>query len=150
MSLQLLRAAAADREVLLGFIEAFNLEQGYAFERGRGGRVLDELLSDPALGGAWLLEVDGTAAGYLVLGFGFSLEYGGRDAFLDEFYLVPEARGRGHGRAALEAALDEARRLGLQAVHLEVEDDNPRARRLYAATGFAGNERRLLSRRLDR
>jgi hypothetical protein len=39
-------------------------------------------------------------------------------------------------------------RLGVRAVHLEVERTNRAAERLYEALGFGGHERRLLTRRL--
>ncbi len=39
--------------------------------------------------------LDGTAAGYAALTFGFSLEVGGRDAFIDELFLIEAARGKG-------------------------------------------------------
>ena len=53
----------------------------------------------------------------------YSVEHGGRDGFLDDFYLAPEARGRGLGRQALEALEREAQALGIRVLHLEVEAD---------------------------
>ncbi|MBX3272515.1 MAG: GNAT family N-acetyltransferase [Sandaracinaceae bacterium] len=47
--------------------------------------------------------------------------------------VAPEARGRGVGRALLEAALEGAR-----AAHLEVRATNTAARALYARCGFVG------------
>jgi GNAT superfamily N-acetyltransferase len=50
--------------------------------------------------------------------------------------LVPSARGRGLGRALLEALVDAVRAAGAPAVSLSVEDGNDRARALYASLGF--------------
>ncbi|HEX8942087.1 MAG TPA: ribosomal protein S18-alanine N-acetyltransferase [Gemmatimonadaceae bacterium] len=50
--------------------------------------------------------------------------------------VAPEGWGGGIGRALLDAALDEARRRGIEAVYLEVRDSNLRARRLYQSRGF--------------
>ena len=86
----------------------------------------------------------------MALVLGFSFEYGGRDGLIDELYLEPAARRRGLGRAALAALLAEADVLGLCAVHLEVERGNAGAERLYRSLGFAGNDRRLLTRRGQR
>ena len=47
---------------------------------------------------AWLIREGGRVVGYAVLGLGFGIEYGGADAFVDDLYLVPEARGRGLGQ----------------------------------------------------
>jgi ribosomal protein S18 acetylase RimI-like enzyme len=50
--------------------------------------------------------------------------------------IAPEARRRGHARAALAALQEQAARQG-KAVTLRVHKDNPAARALYAALGFA-------------
>jgi GNAT superfamily N-acetyltransferase len=48
------------------------------------------------------------AVGYIVLTFGYSLEYLGRDAFIDEFYLRESYRGRRWGRRTLESSRRQA------------------------------------------
>ena len=51
--------------------------------------------------------------------------------------VTPGARGKGLGRALLNAAIAEAQRRGAKAIFLEVGSDNPAALALYAALGFA-------------
>ncbi|MEO6029149.1 MAG: GNAT family N-acetyltransferase [Candidatus Binatia bacterium] len=69
--------------------------------------------------------------------------------------VVPEAHGRGAGRALLAAAEARARERGCCKLTLEVLDDNPRARGLYASVGFADAAvgasafTRFLSKHLD-
>jgi ribosomal protein S18 acetylase RimI-like enzyme len=82
-----------------------------------------------------------TPIGYLVLTIGYSLERGGRDAFIDELYVRPQWRGVGLGTLAVATAEVAARRLGVRAVHLEVDTSNERARRLYERIGFAVRQR---------
>jgi hypothetical protein len=48
---------------------------------------------------AWFIRHGGKSVGYVVVTVGYSVEYGGRDGFIDDVYLIPEARGRG-GRPA--------------------------------------------------
>jgi len=48
----------------------------------------------------------------------------------------PELRGAGVGGRLVEAALESARADGAESVFLEVAEDNPNARRLYAGRGF--------------
>ena len=48
----------------------------------------------------------------------------------------PEARGRGVGRALLEAVVETARRRGCHVVRLEVRTDNHAAIALYERAGF--------------
>lgn len=50
--------------------------------------------------------------------------------------VTPSARGKGLGRALLQAAISKARDMGAQTMFLEVGADNPAARALYAALGF--------------
>ena len=50
--------------------------------------------------------------------------------------ILREARGRGGGRALLEAILEHARERGAHKVDLEVWTDNARAIAVYAAAGF--------------
>jgi GNAT superfamily N-acetyltransferase len=148
MRVELRLAEPDDADRVFSFLREFSAGQGYAFHEEKARRVLEELLADPGLGRVWLILAGAEAVGYAALAFGFSLEHGGRDAILDELFLAPHARGRGLGRAALEAVLSEAERLGLCAVHLEVERANPRAGRLYRSLGFTGNDRQLLTRKL--
>jgi ribosomal protein S18 acetylase RimI-like enzyme len=75
-------------------------------------------------------------------------EYGGRDGFIDDLYLIPEARGRGWGRLVIDFALSEATRLGIRTLHLEVEVNNDPAHSLYRSAGFEETGRRLMRRRL--
>ena len=60
---------------------------------------------------AWLLraKAEGPIIGYVLLTLGFSIEYGGRDAFIDELYVMSDARSQGIGAAALEFVTGEAR-----------------------------------------
>jgi [ribosomal protein S18]-alanine N-acetyltransferase len=48
----------------------------------------------------------------------------------------PESRGKGLGRALLQAAINKAHTLGVATLFLEVGADNPHALALYAGLGF--------------
>jgi len=89
-----------------------------------------------------------TLVGYLIITLGYSVEYGGRDGFIGDVYLVPEARRAGLRRRLLAFALAEAERLGVRTLHLEVEVENERATRLYREGGFEETGRRLMRRRI--
>lgn len=150
MPVMLERARPGDLDALLPLVRDYHAFEGIELDDAARARGIAGLLDDERAGGVWWIRADGTRVGYLALCVGYSLEFGGRDGFLDEFYLLPEARGRGTGRAALAAALDAARALGIRALHLEVGRDNERARQLYAALGFEARTRfTLMSRGLD-
>lgn len=143
-------ALPTDLDALVPMIRAYKDFEG--FERDDAERVeaLRTLLADPSRGAIWWICADGQRVGYVAVCFGFSLEFGGRDAFVDELYVVPEARGRGVGRAALAAAMRAAAAQGVRALHLEVGRTNARARALYESLGFDAREAfTLMSRSLD-
>jgi GNAT superfamily N-acetyltransferase len=53
--------------------------------------------------------------------------------------VLPAQRGRGVGRLLLEAVAAKGRALGCCKLTLETQENNHRARRIYAAAGFAQN-----------
>ena len=142
-------AIPPDVEPLLRLVEDFHVEDGYPFREEETRVNLLRLLSDPQLGRLWVIEDAGTLAGYLVLAFGFSLEFRGRDAFVDELYVVPSHRSRGLGKQALALAETACRELGVRALHLEVERDNEEALGLYRKNGFIDHDRYLMTKWLD-
>jgi len=89
------------------------------------GPALARLLGEGTLGSV-IVEGD-PVVGYAVLTWGFDLEFGGRDAFLTEMYVRPEARRCGLGRALLDEVLRVARGEGAGAVHLGVYPENKAA-----------------------
>ena len=134
-------------QAILDLMEQFYAGERYPFAREKARAALEPFLANPALGRAWLFRDGDAAVGYFVLTLGWSLEYGGRDAFVDELFVSPSHRGRGLGRRALEAIDEACRELGVRALHLEVEKDNLPAAELYRQRGFEDHDRRLMTRR---
>lgn len=137
-------ATAAALQPLLPLVAAYHAFEGVDSSAEQREAALRTLLADPALGAIWLIVNNGELAGYIALCTGFSIEFGGRDAFIDEFFILPAQRGRGLGAEVLALIKTEAKRLGIRALHLEVARDNRRARALYARCGFNARERYVL------
>lgn len=142
-------ADEADADILLRLARAFHAEEGHPLDADSAAAVVGIALGEP-LARAWIVRSGGRAVGFMVITLGYSIEYGGRDGFIDELYLVPEARGRRWGRCLLDFACGEARRLGIRTLHLEVEPGNDRVARLYRAAGFEQAGRGLMRLRLQR
>ncbi len=138
--------APADIETILPMMEDFYVFEKIPYDASRSRRLLHQLVDDPRLGRLIVFERNKEIVGYLVLGFGFSLEFGGIDALLDEFYVRPEFRGRAIGRAALEFACDLCRDLGIRALHLEADTVNTRVHEFYLRSGFRDHPRHLMTR----
>jgi GNAT superfamily N-acetyltransferase len=133
---------------LLEWMRDFYAHEGIPFDLARSRTVLAELVESPAFGRVFLLLAQGEAVGYAAVALGFSLEFGGRSAFLDELYVRPASRGHGVGAAALALLADSCRRLGARSLALEVHLENRKAEALYLRSGFVPNGRQLLTRRL--
>jgi len=78
--------------------------------------------------------------GLAVLRFRPSLWKDALHCYLEELYVVPDRRGRGIGRALLEAAINIARREGAADMDLGTGEDDTAARGLYESLGFSNRE----------
>jgi ribosomal protein S18 acetylase RimI-like enzyme len=130
-------------EILLDMARAFHREDGHVLGAA-GEAAIRRIVEGEPLARCWIVRQAGKAVGYLVLTLGYSVEYGGRDGFIDDLYLDKAARGEGLGALILDFAIAEARALGIGTLHLEVDPANERANRLYRARGFAETGRRLM------
>ena len=88
-----------------------------------GGQVLALLVGEPAVGVA-LLTLRPNAW------------YDGPVALLDELYVAPHLRGRGHGTALLRAAEDAVRQRGVELLEINVDGEDVDARRFYERHGY--------------
>lgn len=144
MNLELLTAKPGDLGKILPLVAAYHAFESIDSSAAKRESAVGRLLADPSLGAIWLVVADGSLAGYIALCRGYSIEFDGFDAFVDEFYLEPEYRGQGIGKFVLEAIKSEARKWQINALHLEVARDNEPARRLYRGAGFVARDKYLL------
>lgn len=139
-------AEASDAELLLDFMREYYAFDGHGYDREKARAALIPLLENPSFGRAWLILDGASPVGYAVICFGYSLEWLGRDAFVDEFYLCEEFRGLGWGKQTMAFLENAARELGVRALHLEVVGGNERARRLYESLGFKAHKSTFFSK----
>lgn len=137
---------ATDSDVLIELMREFYQVEHLRFDEQVAQGALQKILSDASLGRVWLMQHEKTAIGYVVLTFGFSLEFKGRDAFVDELYVRADYRGRGAGTTTLKFVEDACPALGVQAIHLEVDRTNTKAQALYRKFGFSDHDRYLMTK----
>ena len=118
----------------------------YFFDEPPVRNALHQFLANPDLGRAWIFYTKEIPVGYIVLTFGYSFEFHGRDAFVDELYVEPQYRRQGIGRRAMEFVEERARGLSVNAIHLEVDDGNDPAEELYRRTGYQDHGRYLMTK----
>jgi ribosomal protein S18 acetylase RimI-like enzyme len=138
------QATATDVPTLLDLMAEFYGESSYPLDRAWAAQAFGDLLKDSSRGMVWLLEVAGAPAGHVVLSVRFAMEYGGLLGYIDDLFVKQALRRQGVGRAGLEALLEDCRRRGCRAVHVEVAPDNTAANALYRSFGLApGTDQRL-------
>jgi ribosomal protein S18 acetylase RimI-like enzyme len=118
----------------------------YYFDEPVVRHVLHEFLANPDLGAAWIFSEGATPVGYIVLTLGYSFEYHGREAFVDELYVEPQYRRRGIGREAMNFVEEQARTMGVTALHLEADHGNDAALELYRRSGYVAHDRHLMTK----
>jgi diamine N-acetyltransferase len=131
-------------------------EAGATYHRERARRAAEGLMANPELGGVWLIhmndehvnreQADGEPVGYLCVTLGYSLEFDGRFALLDELYVEEAWRGKGIGAQAIAFGVEWSRARGLAAIRLEVAHTNSRAVELYRRQGFKAHDRHLMTK----
>ena len=137
---------SSDTDVLAKLMQEYYDFDHLTFDDHVARAALRQILSDDSLGRVWLIQQGEDAVGYIVLTLGFSLEFQGRDAFIDELYIRESYRHGGIGTKALKFVEEVCRSLGVQALHLEVERANVNAQKFYRKSGFADHARYLMTK----
>lgn len=94
------------------------------------------LLDGSPHGAAYLFGPARAPTGYLVISFGWSVEFGGLEARIDEIFVRDKVRRRGIGSEAINAIARALAAAGVLVLHLEIDADRPDARRFYHQAGF--------------
>ena len=91
-------------------------------------------------GGEYLLG-GAPAAGVAQIRYRHSVWTGADDCWLEDLFVVEEARRTGLGRALLDGVIARARERGCRRVELDVDEGNAAAQALYASVGFYSSKR---------
>jgi GNAT superfamily N-acetyltransferase len=146
MNLQHHPARLADLDLLMQLLKEFCDYDHHPFVPDQVRQATEYLINNPRYGHIWLMTVEGETAGYAVLTLGYSLEYHGIDAFVDEIFLREPYRGLGIGTQTFEFIENEGRQLGVKALHLEVERLNTKARAFYDKVGYQAQDSFLMTK----
>ena len=144
----LTRAAPADLPKLLPLVAAFHEEMQIAQTDDERQRALVPLLEGSPYGEVYLAGPARAPVGYCIITFGWSVEFGGRDGFVDEIFIRRSVRKRGLGSEILRALPERLKDKGLRALHLEVDRDDTASRALYEKMRFQSRERYMLMSRI--
>ncbi len=133
---------------VLDMMEAFYLLDNYAFDKDKTEKNLLVFINNLELGRIWLIKFEHQIAGYVCLTFGFSFEFGGRSAFLDELFINEAFRNRGIGQQTMDFIENQSHDLGVKSIQLEVEKHNKAGNKLYLNKGYVDTGRYLMIKSL--
>lgn len=149
MSAVLTLAGPDHLDGVTALVAAFHAESGINSTDEQRHAGVAPLLDGVPHGCVYLIGPPRAPIGYIVVTFGWSVEFGGLDAIIDELYIRPGVRGRGIASEALIAVPRALAGGGLRAIHLEVDKTNGKALKLYQRAGFAVRDNYLfMSKRL--
>ena len=139
-------ASSEDIEPLLAMMELYYEADHLQFDQNRARSALLSFFSDRTYGQIWLIVECNSfrLMGYLFMTYGFSFEYGGRVALIDELFILSHFQSKGIGSKVIKHAIQEVKKEGLRVIRLEVTKNNVNAIRLYERLGFKDLGRSLL------
>lgn len=147
MSATFRAAEIKDIDVIVSLMSQMQTDDPWSgrFDVAKARSAVETLLRDPSLGRIWLTVVEDEPIGYIVMTFDYSLEYNGKCAWVDEFFIQRKYRGQGFGSQTLRFFEDCARDLGAKTIHLGVHHGNP-AIEVYRRAGFKKHDSYLMTK----
>jgi ribosomal protein S18 acetylase RimI-like enzyme len=136
-------ARPEDQEKLLPLIADFHTHLQLDTTHEHRVSALSPILDGTPLGVAYLIGPRMAPIGYLILSFGWSMQYGGMEGKVDEFYLRPSVRGRGIGHEVLSELSKALADAGLKALHIDLPAENEAAMKFYRRLHFRPHENSL-------
>lgn len=122
---------AADRPAFLtlwqGFLDHYDTTLAPGVTEATWARLMDPACPMKGL----VAEVGGQVQGFALYQHHPSSWVLGDDCYLEDLFVAPEARGRGLGRALIEALMDRARAQGWHRIWWMTDQSNATARALY-------------------
>jgi diamine N-acetyltransferase len=114
-NLYLIEPRPQDLDTLMELVKTYYEYDGHVFNAGLVKQSLKNLINDQTRGRVWIIDLidenftKNRIIGYIILTYGYSLEFYGRDAFIDEFFIVEGMRRKGLGKKVIELVLEKAK-----------------------------------------
>jgi GNAT superfamily N-acetyltransferase len=138
-------AGGGDRDTAHRLLTAQLVEHRLPADAQGISRGIDLALAPRSAAWLWLAEKDGQAVAIFLANQIVSVERGGLALWVEELYVVPEARRTGIARELLARVRDQARSRGVRSIELEVVPTQSAALALYRGLGFQDVHRQRMS-----
>ena len=120
------------RELIRGLAEYERLSHIFVLEEDR---LREHLFGPRPFAEVLLAEEDGKAVGYALFFHNYSTFLGRPGIYLEDLFVLPEHRGKGHGKALLAAVARIATERGCWRLEWVVLDSNKPAMEFYESLG---------------
>ena len=141
-------ATSEDLPKLLPLVASFHESQGFETTADHQHEAIAPLLEGSPHGAVWLIGPRRAPVGYVVVSFGWSVEFGGMDAVVDELFIRNAVRKRGMGGEALDSLARALKDGGIRALHREARKDNETLLKFYARARFQARDGYVLMSRI--
>lgn len=135
MAIQIRKMVRGDMEQVVSMMRTFYASPA-VFTNGSEEifqRDVEECIGDSPFASGYILVKDDEIAGYAMLAFGYSTEFGKRTVWIEDIYVKDSFRGAGIGRVFLKFIQEK---FSDYLLRLEVERENVRAVHVYRKAGF--------------
>lgn len=144
MSTSIFLAGTEDTERVLSLMTRYHEEAGIRSDEVIRARAVAPLLDGSPHGAIWLIGPQRAPLGYVVVSFGWSVQRGGTEGWVEECYIRPSVRGRGIGTEVLHAVAVSLGKGGVIALHTRVGRENDALVRFCKRVGFRPQDNILL------
>lgn len=144
---ELVLAKKNDLDTVLKLVREYHELEGIELSNSKLMNAVYPLLKKQNEHGCILfIQSESKVVGYLVLCFSYSIELGGKNASIDQFFLKREYQGKKLGKAALNACKVTAKELGLNSLTIKLHSEADRLMKIFEDSGFSThNKYQLLS-----
>jgi len=143
-TIQLIPASIDDAPLLVALMKKYHQYDGIEMTDKERLAAITLLLLSKEKGNVWIIALGNEPIGYIATCNGYSIEFQGVEVWIDEFYIDEQYRGQGFGGDVLEQVKSFLKAQGAAIVHLEVDENNPKAISLYKKSGFKLRERFIM------
>ena len=135
MALHVREAMPADAATIAAFAHALSLEEGYPAPALQAQDVCAEGFGAPPRFWALIAERDGQPAGFALFYPAYDTDHAARGLYLQDLYVVPEARRQGVGRALMAGVARACQADGGSYIFWNAHADNAAGIAFYRAIG---------------
>jgi len=136
------KAGHEDKPQLIRMLKAQMEEHDISISEKEISFAVDGLIACPDKGALLVALCGDLMLGVACLSYIWTIENGGKSAWLQELYVLPAFRNQGAGQQLLSAASVIATANGCSAIDLEVEFSHGRVENLYQRNGFRQHTRK--------